>query len=323
MFSSLDLLSGHHQIRMPAQDVEKTAFRTPLGHFQYKVVSFGLTNAPAVFMAAMDRMLRDFPFVVVYIDDILIFSNSVEEHVDHVQQVLKRLEQHRYFLKLKKCEFFKQEVEFLGHLVGTDGVRPDPKKISVVKEWPTPKTVTDLRAFLGLANYFRKFINKFSAIAAPLTNQLGGNLSSRKAKNTYLKWDEKCQDAFEALKEALTSAPALKLPDFTKPFTVDAFELVTDASDYAIGAILTQDGQPVAYESRKLSDAERNYTTTERELLAVMHALKKWRCYLEGPRFKIVTDHNPLVHLQTQSQLSRRLARWSEYLQGFDFGWAY
>ena len=183
--------------------------------------------------------------------------------------------------------------------------------------------MNDVRAFLGLANYFRKFIDNYSAIAAPLVNLTKGNISKRKSKATSVGWDDRCQQAFEALKKALIDAPVLALPDFSKPFELTTYEVITDASDYAIGAILVQDGRPIAYESKKLTDSQKNYHTTDRELLAVVHALQIWRCYLEGPKFKILTDHNSLTYLKTQPLLSRRQARWSEFLQGFDIEWVY
>lgn len=326
VFSSLDLTSGYHQIRLSEEDVPKTAFRVPFGLFQYKVMPFGLTNAPGVFMAAMHDILQDLPFCVVYLDDILIFSKNPDEHVQHVEAVLKRLQENQYFVKLSKCDFFKSEVQFLGHIVSAQGVKPDPKKVAVVKEWPQPSTVHEVRSFLGLANYFRKFIKDYSRIAAPLTNLTKGNISKAKGKNTKVNWTPQCQAAFDELKSALTSAPCLALPDFRLPFEVvcpQPMEVVTDASDYALGAILMQNGRPVAFESHKLSSAEANYTTTEKELLAVVHALKIWRCYLEGSKFTVVTDHNPLTFFQTQPLLSRRQARWSEFLQMFNFDWEY
>ena len=324
-FSSLDLLSGYYQIRLTPADIPKTAFRTTTGLYQYKVLPMGLTNAPSVFMAAMNRILSDLKFAIVYLDDILIFSKSPEEHIKHVEAVLQRLKQHTFYAKLKKCDFFKKEIKFLGHIVSAEGVSPDPQKVAVVKSWPTPQNVNEIRAFLGLANYFRKFIENYSGIAAPLTSLMKGKqVSKRKGKTTYLPlWDKSCDVAFQTLKDALTNAPVLALPDYDIPFEVTAYEVVTDASDFAIGAILTQHGRPIAYESKKLTSAERNYHTTDRELLAVIHALQTWRCYLEGPKFRVVTDHHALTHLKTQPTLSRRQARWSEFLQGFNFEWEY
>ena len=310
VFSSLDLTQGYHQVRLPPSDVERTAFRTPFGHYQYKVMPFGLTNAPAIFQSAMNAALQGLPYVVVYLDDILIFSHSAEEHVAHLRTVLERLEQHQFYCKLSKCDFFKSSVTFLGHIVSADGVRPDPRKTAAVQGWSVPSGVPELRAFLGLANYFRKFIRAYAAMAAPLTNLLSPKVLWR--------WTEECDEAFQWIKEALTTAPVLALPDPHEPF-----EVITDASDFAIGAILLQHGRPVAFESRKLIPAERNYVTTERELLAVVHALKLWRCYLEGVKFTVVTDHEPNTAMRRKTLLTRRQARWSELLESFDFDWQY
>lgn len=312
VFSSLDLTQGYHQILLSEAERERTAFRTPFGHFQYKVMPFGLTNAPAVFQSAMNSILQDLNFVVVYLDDILIFSSSPEEHVDHVRVVLERLQKHRYYCKLSKCEFFKRSVTFLGHVVSSDGVRPDPRKTAVIRDWPTPRNVSELRSFLGLANYFRKFLQGYSSVVAPLTALLSKKASWPDG------WDSRCDAAFEQVKQALISAPVLALPDPTQPY-----EVICDASAFAIGAILLQHGRPIAYESRKLIPAEQNYHTSDRELLAVVHALKVWRCYLEGAKFMVVTDHKPNTSFPTQALLSRRQARWLEFLESFAFDWQY
>ncbi len=317
-FSSLDLLSGYYQIRLAPSDVPKTAFRTPTGLYQYRVLPMGLSNAPSVFMAAMHRLLRDLPFALVYLDDILIFSKNPEEHIDHVRQVLRRLDGSKYYAKLSKCEFFKTSLKFLGHIVSAQGIAPDPAKVAVIDAWPVPDSVKAVRSFLGLANYFRRFIPLYSSIVAPLVALTGGSVSKRHSSKTSIDWTSACNESFQLLKQKLISAPVLRLPDFTKPFVV-----TTDASGFGIGAVLLQDGYPIAYESRKLTSAERKFHTPDRELLAVIHALKVWRCYLEGPKFTIVTDHHPLIHLGSQPTLSRRQVGWSEYLQGFNFEWAY
>ena len=298
--SSLDLAQGYHQIRISEEDVPKTAFRTPMRHFEFRVLCFGLTNAPATFQSAMNAVFKPFigRFVAVYLDDILIFSKTKEEHLAHLRLVLETLAKHKLYATISKCKFFQHELEYLGHLVGRDGLRVDPRKVQAVKEWPEPQNVHKLRSFLGLANYFRRFMEGYSTIVSPLTNLT--------KKDVQWDWSPKCQEAFEKVKTLLTEAPVLKLPDPDKPF-----EVICDASIVGVGAVLMQEGRPVAYESRKLSPAEVRYTTTDQGLLAVVHALQTWRCYLEGAKggFKIITDHNPLTFFHSQPNLSRRQAR--------------
>ncbi|KAJ9517576.1 hypothetical protein QJQ45_025084, partial [Haematococcus lacustris] len=313
VFSSLDLQSGYHQIRIQPEDVPKAAFRTPYGHYQFKVLSFGLTNAPATFQAVMNDIFRDYlnDFVVVYLDDILVFSKNKAEHLKHLEIVFRILKEHELYAKLKKCEFEKSELKFLGHLVGVNGIRPDPAKIQSIKDWPPLNDVAAIRSFVGLATYFRMFIQGFAKLVEPLTNLT--------KKDVTWCWDDKCEEAFQGVKHALSNAPVLSLPDFNKEFQV-----LCDASVTGIGAVLMQDKHPIAYESRRLLPAEVNYTTGEQELLAVVHALKTWRCFLEGVKFRVITDHNPLVYLQTQPNLSRRQTRWSEFLQRFkQLSWEY
>ncbi|KAJ9516266.1 hypothetical protein QJQ45_001108 [Haematococcus lacustris] len=302
VFSSLDLQSGYHQIRIQPEDVPKSAFRTPYGHYQFKVLSFGLTNAPATFQAVMNDIFRD------YLND---FVQNKAEHLKHLEIVFRILKEHELYAKLKKCEFEKFELKFLGHLVGVNGIRPDPAKIQSIKDWPPLNDVAAIRSFVGLATYFRMFIQGFAKLVEPLTNLT--------KKDVTWCWDDKCEEAFQGVKHALSNAPVLSLPDFNKEFQV-----LCDASVTGIGAVLMQDKHPIAYESRRLLPAEVNYTTGEQELLAVVHALKTWRCFLEGVKFRVITDHNPLVYLQTQPNLSRRQTRWSEFLQRFkQLSWEY
>jgi hypothetical protein len=312
VFSSLDLMSGYHQIRITEQDVPKTAFRTPQGLFQFKVLPFGLTNAPATFQAVMNDVLKPLigKCVLVYMDDILVYSKNEHEHAEHLRQVLQLLREHHLYCKLKKCSFFQREVSFLGHLVSGEGIRADPQKVHAVQSWPAPRNIHELRCFLGLTNYFRKFILGYSVMARTLMDLL--------KQDVKWAWTQERQAAFQNLKTALTTAPVLQIPDFTKPFQV-----IADASGYALGAILLQEGRPVAFESRVLSSAEQNYPVGEQELLAVVHALRLWRCYLEGVHFTVITDHNPNVYLPTMPNLSHRQARWSEFLQRFNFEWQY
>jgi transposase InsO family protein len=311
LFTSLDLTSGYHQIRISDQDVPKTAFRTPEGLFHWRVLPFGLTNAPATFQTAMNTIFRPFlnKFVLVYLDDILIYSKTPEEHCEHLRQVLELLRQHKLYANVRKCTFAKTEVAYLGHVVSKDGVRVDPRKTAAVLNWPKPHNLADLRSFLGLATYFRKFIRDFAKLAMPLHRMT--------RKGILWEWKRECQTAFDNIKRALTEAPCLAFPDFTKPF-----EVHTDASLAGLGAVLYQDGRPIAFESRRLTPAEMNYPTGEQELLAVVHALTVWRCYLEGGlEFRVVTDHKAITYLDTVAQLSRRQTRWAEFLSRFHFKW--
>lgn len=305
-FTNLDLTSGYHQIRISDEDVPKTAFRTPMGHFEFKVLIEGLTNAPATFQTVMNQIFASEirKFVVVYLDDILIYSRTRVEHERHVRQALEILRQNHFYVCAAKSRFFQEEIKFLGHIVGKDGIRPDPAKVSAVNEWKTPTDQTGVRSFLGLANYFRKFIQGYANLALPLTELT--------KKDHPFSWTPTCREAFDGIKEALSNAPVLASPDVTKPY-----EVISDASGFGLGAVLLQDGKPIAFESRKLTPAERNYTTTEQELLGVIHALNVWRCYLEGVEFTIITDHNPNTFFETQPTLTRRQARWSQFLARF------
>jgi hypothetical protein len=281
IFSRLDLMSGYHQLLIDPQDTHKTAFRTRYGLYEFKVLPFGLTNAPATFMRLMNDVFRPLldVCVLVYLDDILVYSKTKAEHEEHVAAVLQLLRDNKLFAKLAKCEFFRLSLGFLGHILSREGIRPDPAKIQAIQDWPVPKNTTDVRSFHGLASYYRKFIRGFSAIAAPLTALTG----SRSA----FAWSAATQSAFEALKLALTTPPVLQ------PFrdTTDPLRVTTDASDLAVGAELAQlvndAWHPVAFESRKLTPAECNYPVHERELLAVVNALRVWRHYLKGRRFTV------------------------------------
>ena len=318
IFTSLDLQSGYHQIRITEADRPKTAFKTPMGLYQFKVLSFGLTNAPSTFQSVMNAIFGDLvgKCVMVYLDDILVYSRTPAEHLAHLRAVLQRLREHKLYIKLSKCAFNKPELTYLGHVVGRTGVRVDPDKVRALREFPQPRNITELRAFLGLANYFRKFMPHFSSKVAVLTDILrGGTAKAWKGEP----WTAAHRSAFDWVITTLTNAPTLAIPDYTRPFVV-----TTDASDVGLGAVLEQDGRPVAFASRKLNPAELNYSATEKELLAVVYALKEWRCYLEsGVPFTVRTDHNPNTYFQGKSTLSRREARWSECLQQYNFTWEY
>ena len=283
VFSSIDLTAAYNQIRITPEDVPKTAFRTPFGLYNWRVLCFGLSNAPATFQAVMNRVLAPFldRFVLVYLDDIIIFSNTPEEHLVHLKAVLTRLRAEKLYVKMSKCTFRRPELEWLGHIVGRDGLRTNPAKVAALADYPAPRTLTELRSFLGLANFFRRFVQGYASLVAPLTDLLRG------APARLIEWGPVQATTFAAVKRALTSAPVLTLPDPELPY-----EVVTDASLNGTGGLLLQEGRPLAFLSRKFSPAERNYTTGEQELLAVVHALTEWRCYLEGAPggVTVVTD---------------------------------
>jgi hypothetical protein len=313
-FSKIDLRSGYHQIRIAPEDVPKTAFRTRYGHFEFLVLPFGLTNAPATFMHLMHETFRSFldEFALVFLDDILIYSKTLEDHERHVQQVLEMLRKEKLYAKESKCEFFKTEVEFLGHIVGRDGVKMMEDKVKAIAEWPVPTKVADVRSFLGTAGYYRRFIKDFSQLSSPLSD-----LTKDTVK--WL-WGKEQQESFTMLKQALQTAPVLILPDPNLPFLVQ-----TDSSGFAVGSVLQQDQgkglQPIAFLSKKMLSAETRYPVHEQELLSIIIALKTWRHYLSGVKFriKVMSDHKSLQHLKTQPQLSSRQARWLDLIAQYDF----
>ena len=309
VFSCIDLASGYHQLELPEADRPKTAFATHMGHFQWRVLPQGISNAPSVFQATMNHLFAHLvgKHVFIYLDDILIASRNAEEHAQHLEEVLSILEKHKLYAKQSKCSFNMSEVHYLGHIVGSGGVRPDPKKLQVVQDWPTPNTAHDVRAFLGLTQYFRRFIKDYSLIAAPLHKLL--------QKDSQCTWTQQCEQAFLTLKQALLTAPVLAVPDYDAPYQLEVW---TDASNTAVGAVLMQDGHPIAYESRRFSSAERNYDTTDREMVAIIHALRTWRCYLEGTQFHIKCDHKALSFFKTKANVTPRQARWLEFLERFN-----
>nr|XP_027186625.1 uncharacterized protein LOC113784598 [Cicer arietinum] len=295
VFSKIDLRSGYHQIRVKPSDTPKTAFRTRYGHYEYLVMPFGVTNAPAVFMDYMNRIFHPYldSFVVVFIDDILVYSKTKEEHGEHLRIVLKTLKEKQLFAKLSKCEFWLEEVSFLGHIISKGGIAVDPTKVESVLEWKAPKSVTEIRSFLGLAGYYRRFIEGFSRLALPLTKLT--------RKGELFVWDTHCENSFQELKKRLTSAPILVLPDLSEPFVV-----YCDACGSGLGGVLMQDGKVVAYASRQLKIHERNYPTHDLELAAVVFVLKMWRHYLYGSRFEVFSDHKSLKYLFDPKELNMR-----------------
>ena len=311
-FSSMDLMSGYWQIEMDPESREKTAFVTHAGLFEFNVMPFGLCNAPSCFQRLMECVLRslNWRIALIYLDDVLVYSRTFRDHLDHLRLVFDRFREAGLKLKPKKCHFGQKSVKFLGHVISKDGVQRDPDKIKAIKEYPVPRRVKDVRAFLGLANYYRKFVRDFSKIAGPLHD-----LTKKALK---FRWTDECQAAFERLKSALIQAPILGYPDFTLPF-----DLYVDASDEALGMVLgqVQNGREVviSYSGRKLLPAEKNYSVTEREALAVVAGIKYFQPYVYGRRFTVHTDHNAVRWLMGIKEPTGRLARWAVLLQQYDF----
>jgi hypothetical protein len=275
-------------MRIKGQDVSKTAFRTRYGQFEFLVLPFGLTNAPALFMDLMNRVFQPYldMFVVVFIDDILVYSKSYEEHEQHLRQTLQTLRSHQLYAKLDKCDFWLKEVTFLGHVVSSKGIFVDPQKVEAVLRWERPTTVTGIRSFLGLAGYYRRFIEGFSTIATPLTRLT--------RKNIRWEWSKECDESFQELNRRLTTAPVLILPSGTEGFVV-----YSDASRKGLGCVLMQHGKVVAYASRQLKTHEVNYPVHDLELAAVVFALRVWRHYLYVSQVQIFTDHKSLKYLMS------------------------
>jgi hypothetical protein len=334
IYTKLDLRDAYHRIRIKEGDEWKTAFRTRYGHFEYTVMPFGLTNAPAVFQSYINSALSDLLDIccIVYLDDILIYSKTEEDHISHVRLVLSRLIQHQLYAKLSKCEFHTQKVGYLGFVVTPNGVKIEEDQVGSIKDWPVPKSIRDIRIFLGFANYYRRFIEGFSRIASPLhkvtqrpNNSAKGGYVQRKEESRAIDLDAEAVKSFKILKQKFAEGPVLAHFDPATPCRVE-----TDASGFAISGILSQprpglggkeQWHPVAYYSRKMSPAERNYDTHDGELLAVVEAFKHWRHYLEGAAFDVLllTDHHNLEGFMTTKALSRRQARWAEWLASFHF----
>ena len=320
--SSLDLTSGYWQVRIKDEDIPKTAFNTRYGKYEFLVMPFGLINAPATFQTLMNKILRPYidKFVLVYLDDILIFSNSKEEHLQHLRLVFDALREAKLYVRSLKCVFNQSTVEFCGHIVGQGVVKVLESKVQTIRSWPVPKTVHEVRQFYGLVNYYRRFIRNFSIIGAPLSDLFKQADDNHKRNNKHqpVFWNIACQLAFDRLKEAITNAPVLKQPDETKSYIIE-----TDSSDFGNGMILLQEGDdgrlhPVAFEGRKLKGAELRYPTHEKELLAIKEALEKWRIYVDnGMTITVITDHDSLKYMNTTKNSSKRLARWVEEFQAW------
>jgi hypothetical protein len=310
IFTKLDIKDAYHQVRIRKGEEWKTAFRCRYGTFQYKVMPFGLTNAPASFQRLINTALKGYldEFCTAYLDDVIIYSEKEEEHQDHVRKVLERLIQWKLPLKLKKCEFNVKKTEFLGHILEPGRISMDPRKVASILEWPEPKNVKDVQSFMGLGNYYRKFIRAFSRITAPLTNLTKAGKEFR--------WEKEEREAFKELKKRFTTAPVLQLYNPERQVVIE-----TDASDFALGGCLNQADEegklhPVAFHSRKFIAAEINYDVHDKELLAIVEAVKTWEIYLLGSKHEtlIYTDHKNLQTFMTTKELTRRHMRWAERL---------
>ena len=309
-FSVLDLKSGFYQSAIHPKSRPYTAWRCHLGLFQFRRLPMGLKNSPQMFQRLMETVLHGltFKFCLIYLDDIIVFSKTFQDHVQHLTEVFERLPKSGLKLHPKKCTFAKRQIKYLGHIVSEDGISPDPDKISAIRDYPTPTRVKNLRAFLGVTGYYRKFTKNYSSIAAPLY--------ALTKKNANFTWTEECENAFQLLKNALISPPILAYPEYDKPF-----QLYTDASSYAVGAVLcqTQNGveRVICYAGRALSHAEQ-YGITEKECLALVYAVKKFDCYLRFTKFTAYVDHSALKWLLTLKEPTGKFARWITLIQSYD-----
>lgn len=311
-FSTLDLAKGYHQILVAEKDIEKTAFVTPVGLYEYVRMPFGLKNAPATFQRLMNEILRDYinKICVVYLDDILIFSTTLEEHMQSLEKVFKKLQENNLKIQADKCSFMKRDTEFLGHILTKEGIKPNPNKIKEIENLKLPKTEKKLKGFLGMTGYYRKFIRDYAKIAYPMIRYL------KKDENININ-DPQYISAFENLKALITTHPILKYPEYDKPFVV-----TTDASNYAIGAVLSQNGHPICFVSRTLNKHEQKYSVTDKEFLAIVYSVNYFRPYLYGNHFKIITDHIPIKYLNSKykgKEFSQRNQRWLLKLQEYNF----
>lgn len=313
-FACIDLADAYKQVRMAKGSEYLTAFGTRYGSFEYRVMPFGLCNAPATFQALINSTFHDMVdrFVVAYLDDILIFSETYEEHQQNIRKVLQRLRERHLYARLEKCKFLATSVEFLGYIISADGIAMDPKRVATITNWPVPRSAKDIQSFLGFCNFYRHFIRNYSGIAVPLT-------ALTKTDVPFV-WSPEAKAAFEKLKHVFSTADILRHCDPRLQYILE-----TDASDFALGAVLSQvfeDGlRPVAFYSKKFTPAELNYTVHNKELLAIVRSFEHWRDYLEGAQHpvRVITDHRPLMYFNTKRDLDRQQARWAESLSRFDY----
>eukprot|EP00731_Ephydatia_muelleri_P025168 Em0017g251a len=312
-FSTLDLTTGYWQVEVAPEDQPKTAFTTPEGLYQFKVMPFGLCNAPATFQRLMDRVLGGLKWssCLVYFDDIIVVGRTFKDHLHHLSKVLAQLRGAGLKLKPTKCSLCQQRVAFLGHIVSAEGIATDPSKTDAVSKWPTPLSKKEVQQFLGLANYYRRFVKNFASISKPLHRLT--------EKNVPFDWTIHCQNAFDELRKCLVSSPILAYPDYNRRYILD-----TDASDTGIGAVLSQisdegSERVIAYASRSLSRPEQRYCVTRKELLAVVSFVQQFRQYLLGREFTLRTDHGSLVWIRNFKEPEGQLARWLEKLQEYNF----
>lgn len=308
-FSTLDLAQGFHQIELHPDSIEKTAFTVDNGHWEYVRMPFGLKNAPSTFQRVMDNVLREYlyKFCFVYMDDVVIFSKSLHEHLIHLNKIFDKFREFNLKVQLDKSEFLCKEVAFLGHIITPNGIKPNPEKIKAIQAYPLPKSVKEIRAFLGLIGYYRRFIQNFAKVVQPFTKCLKKGAKIDQNNGDYLQ-------AFHNCKELIMNAPILTYPDFNK-----TFRITTDSSNFAIGGVLSQNNKPIAFYSRTLNSAERNYSTIERELLGIVENTKHFRPYIFGKQFIIETDHKPLVWLFSLKDPNSRLVKWRLRLEEFDY----
>lgn len=320
-FSIIDLKSGFHQIQLRESDIEKTAFSVNNGKFEFTRLPFGLKNAPAIFQRALDDILREHigKRCYIYIDDIIIFGKNKTEHLNNLKAVFETLESANIKIQLDKCEFFQKEIEYLGFVIGTDGIKTNPKKVQAILKLPIPRTLKDLRSFLGMSGYYRRFIQDYAKIAKPLTTLLRGEegrVPKHLSRNKIINLDTNAIKSFEKIKQSLVSKEVvLSHPNFEKDF-----ELTTDASDYAIGAVLSQDNRPITFLSRTLNETEENYATNEKEMLAIIWALHSLDNFLYGSKkVKIYTDHQPLTYVLSNKNRNSKMKRWKSILEEYNY----